>query len=141
MSRQTPNMATVLTNLQTTSSGYDIIRYIGLPDMLGEESDLILYVLGKNLARHTECGAIEEVEQFFVHAGWGDLQLEKEKRKGHLFRLDGDIVLARFQTIEKIDFQLEAGFLAASMEHITGKSCECLPDIKKNYVILQVIHQ
>ncbi|MDX8046641.1 YslB family protein [Gracilibacillus sp. S3-1-1] len=134
------NIATVLANLQTTSSGYDLIRYIGLPDMLGQESDLILYVMGKNIARQAECGSLEEIKEFFQHVGWGDLLIVKEKRNGYIYEISGELVQARKETLGEIDFQLEAGFLAEAIYHITEKECECVAEVKKGQVLLHVLH-
>ncbi|GAE92703.1 hypothetical protein JCM21714_1714 [Gracilibacillus boraciitolerans JCM 21714] len=141
MTTKKTNIATVLANLQTTSSGYDLIRYIGIPDMLGQESDLILYVMGKKLARQAECISIEEIQEFFQHVGWGgELALSQEKRRGgYLFELSGSIIQARLQTLEKIDFQLEAGFLAETINQISEKDCESIAEIKKDHVILHVL--
>ncbi|WP_018931320.1 YslB family protein [Gracilibacillus lacisalsi] len=140
MTNKKTNIATVLTNLQTTSSGYDLLRYIGLPDMLGQESDLILYVMGKNLARQAECASTEEIQEFFQHVGWGELALTHEKRRGFIYELSGSLVKARLQTLKEIDFQLEAGFLAETMLQITDKSCECVAEVNKDHVILHVLH-
>ncbi|MGN8645721.1 DUF2507 domain-containing protein [Gracilibacillus sp. HCP3S3_G5_1] len=140
MTNKKTNIATVLANLQTTSSGYDLIRYIGLPDMLGQDSDLILYVMGKNLARQAECASAEEIKEFFQFVGWGDLLLMQEKRSGFIYELSGDLIKARLQTIENIDFQLEAGFLAEAIYRITDKDCECVAEIKKEQVIFHVLH-
>ncbi len=134
------NIATILANLQTTSSGYDLLRYIGLPDMFGKETDFILYILGKNLARKSEWISTEELQEFFLHVGWGELFLVKEKRRGYIFELAGEIVRSRLETIQQIEFQIEAGFLADAMEQITKKDCECLPEIKKGQVFLHVMY-
>ncbi|QGH35246.1 DUF2507 domain-containing protein [Gracilibacillus salitolerans] len=140
MTNKKTNIATVLANLQTTSSGYDLIRYVGLPDMLGQESDLILYVMGKNLARQAECASIVEIQEFFQHVGWGELLLANEKRRGFIYELGGNLIKARLQMLKEIDFQLEAGFLAESMYHITNKNCECVAEINKDHVILHALH-
>jgi hypothetical protein len=134
------NIATIIANLHITGSGYDLLRYIGLPDMLGKDKDLILYVLGKNLAAKSDWVNQEEVIEFFRHVGWGELVLVKEKRRGYIFELNGDVVLARLETIEDIEFRLEAGFLAYVMEQLTGKLCECIAEIKKDTVTFQVMY-
>ena len=140
MTNKNTHIATVLANLQTTSSGYDLIRYIGLPDMLGEEADLILYVMGKKLARQSDCATIEEVQEFFLHAGWGELLLIQEKRRGFHFELQGDIVKARLQTLQEVDFQLEAGFLAEAIYRFTNKISEGMAERKKDQILLHVLH-
>nr|WP_239588043.1 DUF2507 domain-containing protein [Gracilibacillus alcaliphilus] len=132
-------MATVLANLQTTSSGYDLIRYIGLPDMLGQETELILYIMGKNIARQAQCGSLEEVKEFFAHVGWGELNLVQEKRKRLIFELGGDIIQARQQTLEQVDYVLEAGFLAESVVQIKEEANECVVETKKDQILLHVI--
>ncbi|SES08450.1 Protein of unknown function [Gracilibacillus ureilyticus] len=139
MTEKKTNIATIIANLHITGSGYDLLRYIGLPDMLGKESDLILYVMGKNLAEKSDWVTTEEVLEFFLHVGWGDLVLAQEKRRGYVFHLSGEVIDARLETIENVEFRLEAGFLAKAMEQITGKPCECIAEIKKNLVEFHVI--
>ncbi|WP_066194552.1 MULTISPECIES: DUF2507 domain-containing protein [Gracilibacillus] len=140
MTKQNTSIATILANLQTTSSGYDLIRYIGLPDMLGQEKDLILYIMGKNLARKAQCGSKEEIQEFFVDAGWGDLHLLQEKRRGFIYELSGEIIEARQQTLGQIDYVLEAGFLAEAMVQIMDESYECIVEEKKQQILLNVLH-
>lgn len=141
MTEQKTHIATVLANLRNTSSGYDLLRYVGLPDMLGKDAGIILYVLGKNLARKAECESFEELFEFFLHSGWGELHLLQEKRKRYIFELSGDIVQSRLTTFEKIDFQIELGFIAETISRITSTSCECTSEIKKDQVLLHAIMQ
>ncbi|KAB8138190.1 DUF2507 domain-containing protein [Gracilibacillus oryzae] len=140
MTGKETNIATIIANLHITGSGYDLIRYIGLPDMLGKESHLILYVMGKNLAEKSDWVSQEEVIEFFRHVGWGELQLMKEKRRGLIFQLSGEVVDARIETIEDIEFRLEAGFLAYVMEQLLNKECECIAEVKKDGVEFHVIY-
>ena len=139
LTEQKTHIATILANLRHTSSGYDLLRYVGLPDMLGKDAGIILYVLGKNLARKAECESFEELFEFFLHSGWGELQLVHEKRKKYIFELSGDIIQSRLATFENIDFQIELGFIAETITRITDTSCECTSEIKKGQVLLHAI--
>ncbi|UOQ47200.1 YslB family protein [Gracilibacillus caseinilyticus] len=140
MTQNKTSLATILSNLQSTSSGYDLLRYIGLPEVLGQDSNLILYVMGKSFARQAECATYNEIQEFFQHAGWGEIRLIQEKRRGFIYQLDGELVKARLETIKDIDFHLEAGFLAETIFQLTNKSCEGLAEMKKDHVLFHVLH-
>ena len=55
-----------------------------IPEILGEETPKILYWAGKKLARKYPLESISEIIDFFKQAGWGDLQIVKEKQKMNL---------------------------------------------------------
>src|SRR5699024_2662950 len=65
-----PFSLSMLENLHTPGAGYDILRYISLPDLLGKESSTILYFMGKNLARKFEFETLEDIYYFFQQIGW-----------------------------------------------------------------------
>ncbi|ENH97031.1 hypothetical protein J416_07542 [Gracilibacillus halophilus YIM-C55.5] len=139
MGQKQTNVATILANLHSTNSGYDVLRYFCLPDMLGKEADMVLYMMGKNLARQSECATTQEIQEFFRHTGWGELLLTTEKRKGYQFILEGEVVQARIETIQAIEFYLESGFLAESLTMIDNNQYECFVDLKQDHAKLEVI--
>ncbi|HEY4601134.1 MAG TPA: YslB family protein [Cerasibacillus sp.] len=115
----------VLENVQTSGAGYDVLRYIGLADLLGTEKDTIIYFMGKNMARKFAITTLGDVIYFFDQMGWGKLELMKEKRNRVLFSLLADSVAQRLHTKIKTDFLMEAGFLAEAMQQLKEIECEC----------------
>lgn len=132
----------IVNQLETTGSGYDLIRYVALPDLLGEDAPILLYVMGKNLARAQSFESIEQIVEFFKKVGWGSLELLKEKRSEDVFKLQTRIISERHRLGIETDYRLEAGFLAAAMEQIRSFQCECTEEEKprKNFVELTVQH-
>ncbi len=78
---------TVLDELHTAGAGYDIIRYVGLPDVFGNQADALLYFMGKNMARKFEFQSLSDIVYAFEKLGWGHLELVKEKRMNSPFSL------------------------------------------------------
>ncbi|QKY69611.1 YslB family protein [Lentibacillus sp. CBA3610] len=122
---------TLLDQLHTSGAGYDMIRYIGLPDMFGTESNTLLYFMGKNLARKLNIESISDIVYAFEKLGWGQLELFKEKKKELVFQLMADSVVYRLSAPLETEFRLEAGFLAESVEQIKERSCECREELHK----------
>ncbi|WP_053218982.1 YslB family protein [Virgibacillus senegalensis] len=122
---------TTIDGLHTSGAGYDILRYICLPDLLGKEASPILYIMGKNLARKMQLSSVEEVIDFFDKLGWGHLQLIKEKRREMIWELTAEHVQLRHQAnLPQVEYRLEAGFLAEAMQQIKGVPCEGLEEAK-----------
>lgn len=132
----------IIEHLHTSGAGYDILRHICLPDLLGKDSFSILYVMGKNLARKMELETTEEIINFFIKSGWGNLVLSKEKRREILFELTGDALSQRLDTGVGNEYRLEAGFLAESLQQIRDVPCECLEEIipKNSQVIFSAMY-
>lgn len=126
----------LLDNLNTPGAGHDVLRYVGLHDLLGEEAPELLYFMGKNLARHFELNTIDDIYYFFEKMGWGRLELVKEKKKRLTFTLLADSVVHRLKAPVKTEFRLEAGFLSESIQIINGIECECVEEI--NHKIHQI---
>ncbi len=137
MSREQNKLsASSLEELQTTGAGYDILRYVSLPDLLGEEAPSLLYFMGKNLARKMDIETMSDVAYIFEQLGWGRLEMIKEKRKELVFTLLSDAVVQRLKAPIETEFRLEAGFLAESIQLIKEVECECTEDI--NHKIHQI---
>lgn len=120
-----------LKQLHASGAGYDMIRYIGLPDILGKERDTMLYFMGKSLARKFEIETLEDIYSIFSILGWGRLELVKEKKKQLTFHLLDDSIVLRLKGPLDVDFRLEAGFLAEAVQRITERECECQEEIHK----------
>src|SRR5699024_12175104 len=89
--------------------GQDVLRYIGLHDVLGKEKDTLLYFLGKQMARKFEINNLEDLIYLFYTLRWGKLELVKEKKKYLTFHLMSDDIVERMNTSFDIDFKLEDG--------------------------------
>ncbi|MBY7143223.1 YslB family protein [Virgibacillus sp. NKC19-3] len=125
-----------LDELHTAGAGYDVLRYISLPEILGKESNTLLYFMGRNLARKLDIKAIEDIYYIFDKLGWGNLELIKEKRKELVFHLMADAVVQRLNASFETEFRLEAGFLAEAIQMINERECECVEAI--NHKIHQI---
>lgn len=134
--RQTSISLSQLDDLHTAGAGYDVLRYISLPDLFGGEADTLLYFMGKNLARNVEINSLEDIYEVADKLGWGKLELVKEKKKSFTFQLMADAVFLRLQASFHVDFRLEAGFLAEAIKKLYGRECEC--NEKVNHKIHQV---
>lgn len=117
--------------------GNDVLRYICLPDLLGKDSSTVLYIMGKNLARKIQPESVEAIIEYFQLFNWGNLHQIKEKRREVYFELSGTAVEQRFKLLDEVDYRLEAGFLAESMEQMNKLACECFTDVKPKKKLVQ----
>ncbi|MBK5442842.1 YslB family protein [Peribacillus sp. TH24] len=92
--------------------GYELIREVLLNDILGKDSNQILYWAGKQLARKFPLNGEQEVVAFFQNAGWGHLEIIKFSKTEMELSLTGEIISRRLDLHPDCHFQLEAGFLA-----------------------------
>ncbi|MFZ3576369.1 YslB family protein [Virgibacillus sp. DJP39] len=128
--------ASELEELYTSGAGYDVLRYISLPELLGHESSTLLYFMGRNLARKLSFETIEDLSSLFDKLGWGKLELIKDKRKELTFSLMSDAVVNRLNASFDTDFRLEAGFLAEAIQQLKETEAECTEEINRK--IMQV---
>jgi len=96
--------------------GYELIREILLPEILGSDAPEILYWVGKQLARKFPLQDLTELVKFFDQAGWGELKVRNEKKNELELELSSELITHRLQSKGNWHFQLEAGFLAQQME-------------------------
>ncbi|CQR48068.1 hypothetical protein BN1058_02412 [Paraliobacillus sp. PM-2] len=131
----------IANQMQTTGSGYDLLRYVCLPDLLGKDATTILYILGKNMARQIKWESLDQIKDFFYKIGWGELVDVKEKRREYIFELTGAAITQRMKQDIITDYRLEAGFLAEAIQQLKQLDCECIDEIKsrKNVVELKVL--
>jgi predicted hydrocarbon binding protein len=125
-----------LQELQVPALGSELIRQVILPELLGEDNSFVQYYLGKTLARKFPLHTIDEIIAFFNKAGFGTLELIKEKKNEYIFHLSGDIINQRFQYKETPLYRLEAGFLAEQLSHIDQRSYECWDEPKKKHGLI-----
>lgn len=117
--------------LHTAGAGYDILRYVSLPKLLGKESHTILYFMGKSLAQTVEIHSTDDIIAMFKHFGWGTLNIIKEKNKLITFHLLDDAIVNKLRSPLEIDFRYEAGFLAEACAQIFNTECECTEKIHR----------
>lgn len=108
--------------------GYSLIREMLLPAILGKETPSILYWGGKELARKYPLQTIEEIYDFFLRAGWGNLTVKKERKNEIHFELNN---IPRNDRLNNDDFQIEAGFLAETIGTIKKGKAETFVQTKK----------
>lgn len=118
-----------LDDLQSSGAGYEILRYVGLPELLGTESETLLYFIGRNLARKLEITSLDDVYLIFDKLGWGHLELVREQKKELTFHLMADSVAKRIKSPFPTDFRMEAGFLAEALQCVKEVPCECVEEI------------
>lgn len=121
-----------LEELHTSGAGYDILRYMCLPEIFGSEKDTLLYMTGRNLARKFDIQSIEDISYIFKKLGWGTLELSKETKKNMVFHLLDDAVVYRLMAPFDADFRLEAGFLSQAVQLISARDCECAEEVHSN---------
>jgi predicted hydrocarbon binding protein len=126
-----------LDELHTEGAGYDVLRYVGLPELLGNDADTLLYFMGRNMARKLEIQKMDDIIQCFDRLGWGILELVKEKKNRMTFQLMSDAVAYRINADLEIDFRLEAGFLAEAIQRVHGIECECVEEINSRIYQVQ----
>ncbi|WP_347862626.1 DUF2507 domain-containing protein [Salimicrobium sp. PL1-032A] len=127
----------------TTGAGFDILRYFTLPDLLGDDAERILYIMGRNIARNSDIQTTEDVTRFVHHFGWGELTEMKKSKHERTFSLSGSVIEKRLsQEIFDINMKLEAGFLAECFSSIEGKLSECREEMDRKHqrILLTVYH-
>ncbi|WP_316570897.1 YslB family protein [Neobacillus sp. YIM B06451] len=107
-----------------TKFGYELIREILLPELLGKHAPELLYWAGKLLARKYPLKTLDELKTFFARASWGHLDIRKESKNEMEFVLGAVLLPSRVSSKAESYFQLEAGFLAQQIEFQKGVTAE-----------------
>ncbi|MCL6572671.1 MAG: YslB family protein [Bacillus sp. (in: Bacteria)] len=120
--------------------GYELIREVLLPEILGKDTPEILYWAGKRLARKFPLPDYDKIVEFFANASWGELEIKKEKKDEIEWELMSPLIVSRVKSKAEYFFQLEAGFLAQQIEQQKGSSTETFehPVKKSNKVLFTV---
>jgi predicted hydrocarbon binding protein len=120
--------------------GYELIREILLPEILGKDTPEILYWAGKRLARKFPLPDYDKIIEFFVNASWGQLEIKKENKDEIEFELTSPLIVSRVKSKAEHFFQLEAGFLAQQIQFQKEASSETYehPVKKSNKVLFTV---
>lgn len=109
----------------------ELLRDILLPDLLGKDHSQILYWTGKQLARKFPLNNNEEMYDFFIKAGWGELTEAKISKKEAEYILSGPIISRRFDLNAECEFHLEAGFLAEQIQLQNKRITEAVTEPKR----------
>jgi predicted hydrocarbon binding protein len=120
-----------ISDLTVPAFGYELIREELLSDFLGKDHSAILYWAGKRLARSYPLYTINEIKEFFINAGWGDLSVIEENKNEMKVELSSELISHRLKTKTNATFQLEAGFLAEQIQQQKKHICEAYEHPKK----------
>jgi len=96
--------------------GYELIREVLIPEILGKDTPEILYWAGKRLARKYPLDDHQQIIDFFDKASWGLLEVKNEAKTEIEFELTSPLIVSRIKSKAEHYFQLEAGFLAQQIE-------------------------
>ncbi|RLQ98318.1 DUF2507 domain-containing protein [Falsibacillus albus] len=119
--------------------GYELIREILVPDLLGKEAPDILYWAGKNLARKFPLLSHDELYAFFVEAGWGYLHITKEGKLETEYELTSSIIKNRLKSNPDSCFRMETGFLAQQIQSQKKVITEAYEEIHKKQQSVKII--
>lgn len=118
-------------DLPEHTRGQDVLRYISMPALLGEEKDTIMYFIGRDLARRIEIKKLDDIIFLFKKFNWGALELIKERKWELEFHVMSDDVAQRMTSNFDIEYRLEAGFLAEAITKVMNRPCECIETINE----------
>ncbi|PMC37106.1 DUF2507 domain-containing protein [Bacillus sp. UMB0899] len=129
-----------LKHIQLPAFGFELLREVLIPDLLGQDFPQMLYWAGKGLARKYPVTSLDELTNFFEVAGWGNLVLLHNKKNEMEFELSGDLISIRFKKANEFTFQLEAGFIAEQLQMMNNHITETYEQVKKraNKVVFTV---
>ncbi|MFD1317263.1 YslB family protein [Loigolactobacillus zhaoyuanensis] len=122
--------------------GYELLRDILLPDLLGQEAPGILYWAGKDLARRLPLSQLEDLPTFFAQFNFGELTLSQQTKNRYIYQLDGQQIERRQKAFSQADFQLETGFIAQQIQQLTNTIAEGQLEFDRNKItiIIQTDH-
>ncbi|MBM6753285.1 YslB family protein [Lactobacillus alvi] len=114
------------------------MRDVLLPLILGNETNGILYWVGKDLARQFPVASVSELVTLTHQLGLGNLKLITKKDNTRTWELSGPVVEERVGIKkENTSFTLEAGFLAKEIEFQLSRLTEAkVTELKKDRVTI-----
>jgi predicted hydrocarbon binding protein len=126
--------------LAVSAFGYELIREVLLPELLGKDTPEIMYWAGKRLARKFPLASLDETIRFFQDAGWGRLSIKEESRREMELELSSELITSRLKNNPNTTFQLEAGFIAQQLEQQKKVTAEAFehPNKKSSKIIFTV---
>ncbi|HEU5139916.1 MAG TPA: YslB family protein [Bacillales bacterium] len=115
--------------------GYELLRNVLIPDLLGNEQASILYWAGKKLARNYPLESTEEIQTFFKQAGWGNLAVDTEGRNKISFSLNPETQSLNPKEMQEASYELEAGFLAQQIQMIKKRYADSRDSVRKKKTV------
>lgn len=116
--------------------GYELLRDVVIPELLGAEEYPVLYWAGRNLARKYPVYSIETLSEFFEHAGWGTLSVHKHRKHQVVFCLQPEYTKAHLPADKERCFAMETGFIAQQIQYLQEHPADAYEKIKKGQVII-----
>lgn len=89
-----------------------LLRDYLLPELLQNDESEIIYWAGKSLAMKFKLTSIDDIQRFFISAGFGNLTKTDQKSIEQTWILDGPVIKERLENNLDASFSLETGFLA-----------------------------
>lgn len=120
--------------------GYQLVRDSLIPNLLGAETNAVLYWAGKELARQYPLKNFQDIVLFFEKAGFGSLTLINEKRNKNSYLLTGAAIETRLNLTDP-SFNLESGFLAEQIQLLEGYYTEAFFEIQKRKLQIEMTVQ
>ncbi|HLR42672.1 MAG TPA: DUF2507 domain-containing protein [Pseudogracilibacillus sp.] len=127
----------VIEQLSSETIGYDILKYVSLPNVFGAEKEAIMYYVGRDLARNIEMRSMDDLLYLFDKFRWGKLELIKQKKNEMTFHLMSDDIVHRLRSPLEVDFRLEAGFLAEAIQRLYERHSECTEKVNEKLYRVQ----
>lgn len=125
-----------LHNETVPAFGYELLREILIPELLGEEQTAILYWSGKNLARQYPLESVEDMIHFFLEAGWGQLSVRDTNKQQMTFQLESERISRQLQLDKKTSFAMETGFLAQQIQRLENCPADANEYGKKGRILI-----
>ncbi|MGV3466421.1 MAG: YslB family protein [Heyndrickxia sp.] len=119
--------------------GYELIREVLIPELLGKETPEILYWAGKHLARKFPLVSMDEVISFFEEAGWGYLKVLKEEKHGMEFEITSPLISRHLKLKTDGCYKLEAGFLAEQIQMLKKVRTEAYEEVMRKTQSVHII--
>jgi predicted hydrocarbon binding protein len=115
--------------------GYELLKNVLIPELLGEEQSSILYWAGKNLARKYPLESTDEIAEFFRKAGWGDLTVDTEGKNKITFSLTSKLITRQLKQHKTATFALETGFVAQQIQTIKNRLADATSSVRKKRTV------
>ncbi|MBU7567930.1 YslB family protein [Weissella hellenica] len=116
-----------------------LLRDYLLPELLQNDESEIIYWAGKSLAMKFKLTSIEDIQRFFISAGFGNLTKTDQKSIEQTWILDGPVIKERLENNLDASFSLETGFLAQQIQQLSECGTEAQWSKTKTTVTIRVV--
>ena len=111
-----------------------------LPQILGQDTEQILYWAGKHVSRKYDLSNVAELPEFFDMAEFGKLEILKERKRSAAFELSGQVVQDRIASGSD-EFSLECGIIAECIERQNGNPTEAAANVNEKKQTVEITVQ